>query len=61
MYTNKHDTVLSPFSGIGSEGVKALMMDRKYIGVELKKSYYDISVKNLNNVITSKSQLSLQL
>lgn len=59
MWCNKGDTVLSPFSGIASEGVKALQMDRKYIGVELKKSYFDISVKNLNNVLESKKQLTL--
>lgn len=59
MWCNKNDTVLSPFSGIASEGVKALQMDRKYIGVELKKSYFDISVKNLNNVLESKKQLTL--
>ena len=59
MYTNKGDTVLSPFSGIASEGVQALVMDRKYIGIELKKSYFDISVKNLNNAILSKNQQSL--
>lgn len=59
MYTNKGDTVLSPFSGIGSEGVQALKMDRKYIGIELKQSYFDISVKNLNNVIISKAQTEM--
>lgn len=59
MYTNKKDTVLSPFSGIGSEGVQALKMDRKYVGIELKQSYFDISVKNLNNVIASKAQAEM--
>jgi len=59
MYTNKNDTVLSPFSGIGSEGVQALKMDRKYVGIELKQSYFDISVKNLNNVIASKAQAEM--
>jgi DNA modification methylase len=59
MYTNKGDTVLSPFSGIASEGVQALVMDRKYIGIELKKSYFDISIKNLNKAILSKNQAEL--
>jgi DNA modification methylase len=39
--------VLSPFAGIGSEGVVALQMGRKFIGFELKESYYDIAVENL--------------
>jgi DNA modification methylase len=59
MYTNVGDTVLSPFSGIASEGVQALSMDRKYIGIELKQSYFDISVKNCIAAETSKLQTSL--
>lgn len=41
------DTVLSPFMGIGSEGFVSLQMKRHFIGVELKKSYFDLAVKNL--------------
>lgn len=59
MYTNKGDTILSPFSGIASEGVQALSMDRKYIGIELKQSYFDISVKNCINAESSKLQTTL--
>jgi DNA modification methylase len=47
MYVNKDETVFCPFAGIGSEGVVALNTGRKYIGIELKKSYYDLCVKNL--------------
>jgi hypothetical protein len=32
--------VLSPFMGIGSEGVTALKLGRKFIGIELKESYW---------------------
>ncbi len=59
MYTNKGDTVLSPFSGIASEGVQALSMDRKYIGIELKESYFDISIKNCAAAEQSKLQTQL--
>ena len=48
LWTNKGDTVLSPYAGIGSEGYQAIKMERNFIGIELKKSYYDIAVKNLN-------------
>lgn len=41
------DIVLSPFMGIGSEGWCALKKGRKFIGIELKSSYYDLAVKNL--------------
>lgn len=47
LWSNPNDVVLSPFMGIGSEGYVSLEMGRKFIGVELKKSYFDQAVKNL--------------
>ena len=41
------DVVFSPFMGIGSEGYVALRMGRKFIGAELKKSYFDLAKQNL--------------
>lgn len=40
MWSNKGDVVLSPFMGIGSEGVSALKLGRRFIGVELKDTYW---------------------
>jgi DNA modification methylase len=47
LWTNPDDIVLSPFAGIGSEGYVALQMGRKFIGVELKRSYYQQAKENL--------------
>lgn len=47
LWTNEGDTVLSPFAGIGSEGHVAVKMKRRFIGAELKDSYYAQAVKNL--------------
>lgn len=47
LWTNPGDTVLSPFAGIGSEGYVALQMGRRFVGAELKESYYKQGVKNL--------------
>jgi len=47
LWTNPGDRILSPFAGIGSEGVVALEMDRRYVGVELKRSYYEQAARNL--------------
>ena len=47
LWTNEHDTVLSPFMGIASEGYVALETGRKFIGIELKESYYKQAVANL--------------
>lgn len=47
LWTNPNDTVLDPFAGIGSTGFEAVKFERKFIGLELKKSYFDQAVKNL--------------
>lgn len=47
IWTNLGDRVLSPFAGIGSEGYQALKMGRKFVGIELKGSYYTQAVANL--------------
>jgi DNA modification methylase len=47
LWSNPGDVVLSPFAGIGSEGYVALKHNRKYIGMELKPSYYRTAINNL--------------
>lgn len=49
LWTNPGDTVFSPFTGIGSEGYVALAEGRKFVGAELKPSYYRQAVANLKN------------
>ena len=50
LWTNPGDTVLSPFMGIASEGHVSLEMGRKFVGAELKRSYFDQAVRNLQAV-----------
>lgn len=40
MWSNPNDVVLSPFMGIGSEGYQALKLNRRFVGIELKESYF---------------------
>ena len=47
LWSNPGEVVLSPFAGIGSEGVGAIRNGRKFIGVELKPAYYRVAVRNL--------------
>lgn len=47
LWSNPGDTVFSPFGGIGSEGYMALKMGRKFLGAELKRSYWEQACKNL--------------
>jgi len=56
LWTNPGDLVYSPFTGIGSEGVGALTLDRRFIGSELKESYFKQACQNLQN---AKAQLTL--
>ncbi|PNX47081.1 MAG: hypothetical protein BV456_11460 [Thermoplasmata archaeon M8B2D] len=58
LYSNKGETILSPFGGIGSEGYQALKMNRKSISIELKPSYFEINKKNHRNAIEQKGQLT---
>ena len=56
LWTNPGDVVLSPFTGIGSEGFCALEMGRKFVGVELKESYYRQAALNLQAAEKEKTQ-----
>lgn len=49
LWTNPGDIVLSPFAGIGSEGYVAVQMGRRFVGIELKESYYRQAVANIRN------------
>lgn len=59
LYTNKGDTVLTPFMCIGSEVFQAVKMGRKGIGFELKESYFDLAKKNLASIVEQQKQLTL--
>jgi DNA modification methylase len=50
MWSNPGDVVLSPFMGIGSEGFVATKLERKFIGVELKASYFKTACENLASI-----------
>ncbi len=44
------DIMLTPFAGSGSECVSAKMTGRKYIGIEIDKSYCDIAETRLSHI-----------
>lgn len=59
LYTNPGDTVLSPFAGIGSEGFVAVKTGRRFVGIELKESYYNQAVLNIQRAEREKEQPTL--
>ncbi len=47
LWSNPGELVLSPFAGIGSEGFEAVKLGRRFVGCELKPSYWRTAVRNL--------------
>jgi len=48
--SNEGDVILDPFMGVGSTGVAALEMDRRFIGVEIDGEYFRAAKKRLKSV-----------
>jgi DNA modification methylase len=46
--TNKNDIVFDPFMGVGSTGVAAIELDRRFIGVELDREYFEAAKNRIN-------------
>jgi DNA modification methylase len=59
LWSNPGDLVLSPFAGIGSEGFVSVEHGRRFVGVELKPSYWRTAVANLRSVDASRSEQPL--
>ena len=47
LWSNPGDVVLSPFMGVGSEGFVAVKQRRRFLGVELKESYFRTAARNI--------------
>jgi len=56
LWSNPGDVVLSPFMGIGSEGYAALREGRRFVGVELKESYWRQATQSLG-AMSAQAQL----
>ena len=48
-WSNENDTVLDPFMGSGTTGVACKLLNRKFIGIELDKNYFEIAKKRIEN------------
>ena len=52
LWSRPGDIVHSPFMGIGSEG-NEMRMGRRFVGAELKQSYFAQAVQNLHAASTN--------
>lgn len=48
--TNENNLVLDPFSGSGTTGVACALNNRKFIGIELEKTYIELAKKRINDI-----------
>lgn len=48
LWSGPGEQVLSPFMGIGSEGVVAVKLGRRFTGIELKEEYFRMAAKNIS-------------
>lgn len=53
--SNEGDIVFDPFMGVGSTGVAALELDRRFIGVELESDYFEAAKNRINNIVEKKA------
>ena len=51
-FTDVGDTILDCFMGVGTTGVVCLENNRKFIGVELDNTYFNISQERLTKIST---------
>ena len=51
-FTKKDDLVLDPFMGLGTTAICCIDLERKYVGFEIAKEYYDISLKRISENAT---------
>lgn len=51
IHTNVDDVIIDPFMGSGTTGLACLDSNRKFIGIELDKDYFNLAIKRLNSRI----------
>ena len=50
-FTEENDIVLDPFMGLGTTGISCKQRNRRFIGIEINKEYFDIAKKEIETKI----------
>lgn len=50
-WSNESDIVLDPFMGSGTTGKMAVLNNRKFIGIEIDNTYYEIAKKRIEETV----------
>lgn len=50
-WSNEGDTVLDPFMGSGTTGVACKKLNRKFIGIELDKTYFNLAKSRIKRTV----------
>lgn len=59
--TKEGDLVLDPFCGSSTTGVAALLLNRKYVGIDIEEDYLDLSKKRIKQVTKNPALLKSDL
>ena len=52
-FSNEQETVLDNTMGSGTTGIGCINTNRKFIGIEIEKKYFDLSVKRIKDHLHS--------
>jgi len=56
--SNEGNLIFDPFMGVGSTGVAALRMGRRFLGIEIEKEYFEAAQKRIENIPISLKKFS---
>jgi modification methylase len=61
LYTYKNDLVLDPFMGSGTTCQAAELLDRRWVGVDMDKGYWELASRNMETVQAQKRQAEVEV
>lgn len=59
LFTEENDIVLDPFAGSGTTCIAAYELNRRFIGIELKREYFELAEKNIEKAQKTPIQQTL--